>query len=87
LLCGGLTTRTDYAPRAARSVCRSGGDPPLGALGGWRDLWDDPDDHAELRAHAEATERCLEAAVARIGRRWQREIGREQARKRRGGLG
>jgi hypothetical protein len=25
--------------------------------GGWRDLWDDPDDSAELRARAEAIER------------------------------
>ena len=25
--------------------------PVRGILGGWRDVWDEPDDHAELRAH------------------------------------
>ena len=31
--------------------------PVRGVLGGWRDPWDDPDDHAALRAEVEATER------------------------------
>jgi hypothetical protein len=28
--------------------------PTRGGAGGWRDCWDDPDDHAQLRARAEA---------------------------------
>jgi hypothetical protein len=31
--------------------------PVRGTPGGWRDCWDDPDDHAPLRLQAEATER------------------------------
>jgi hypothetical protein len=66
--------------------------PTRGVPGGWRDWWDDPDDHAQLRTRAETAERRLEATAARIGRRWQREITRERkhrerARKRRGGSG
>ncbi len=52
--------------------------PVRGVSGGWVDPWDDPDDHAELRARAEATEQRLEASAARIGRRWQREVERER---------
>jgi hypothetical protein len=59
----------------------------FGVAGGWRDWWDDPADHAELRAQAVATERRLAATAERIGRRWQRQIAAEQARKRRGGSG
>jgi hypothetical protein len=67
-------------------------DPPLsfpvrGVPGGWRDRWDDPDDSAELQAQAVATERRLEAAAARIGRRWQREIARETSAAGSGPLG
>jgi hypothetical protein len=50
-------------------------------------VWDDPDDHAELRATVEATEAHLLARVAITGQRWQREIARERTRKRRGGSG
>jgi len=28
--------------------------PTCGIAGGWRDMWTDPDDHAELQARAEA---------------------------------
>jgi hypothetical protein len=59
--------------------------PVRGTPSGWRDVWDDPDDSAELRAKVEATEAHLLARVAITGRRWQQEIA--QARKRRGGSG
>jgi hypothetical protein len=61
--------------------------PTRGVPGGWRGWWDDPNDHAEVRAQAEAVEQRLEAKMARIGRRWQREILQEQQQRRRGGLG
>jgi hypothetical protein len=61
--------------------------PVRGVPGGWRDCWDDPDDHAELRARVEASEAHLLARVAITGRRWQQEIAREPARKRRGRRG
>jgi hypothetical protein len=61
--------------------------PVRGTPSGWRDVWDDPDDSAELRAKVEATEAHLLARVAITGQRWQREMQRESARKRRGGLG
>jgi hypothetical protein len=61
--------------------------PTRGVAAGWRDVWDDPDDHAELRARAEAIERRQMARVEIIGRRWQRQIAAEQARRRRGGSG
>jgi len=47
--------------------------PTRGAPGGWRDVWDDPDVAAELRAKAEATERRLAAAIEREGHLWRRE--------------
>lgn len=37
--------------------------PVRGTLGGYRDWWDDLDDHAELRARVEAAERRMLAAV------------------------
>jgi hypothetical protein len=49
--------------------------------------WDEPDDSAALRAKIEATEAHLLTRVAITGRRWQREMQRERARKRRGGVG
>jgi hypothetical protein len=61
--------------------------PTRGVAGGWRDIWDAPDDSAELRAKVEATEAHLLARVAITGQRWQREIARERTRKRRGGSG
>jgi hypothetical protein len=54
---------------------------------GLRDVWDDPDDHAALRATVEASEAHRLARVAITGQRWQREMPREPARKRRGGAG
>jgi hypothetical protein len=51
--------------------------PTRGVSGGWRDVWDEPDDHAELQAQAVAAERRLEALATRIGWRWQREIAAE----------
>ena len=54
---------------------------------GWRHVWDDLDDHAELRAQAEATERYPVVTAERLGVVWQREIARESIRKRRGRRG
>jgi hypothetical protein len=48
--------------------------PVRGVPGGWRDLWDEPNDHAELRAKAEATERRQDARAKRLGAVWQQEI-------------
>jgi hypothetical protein len=59
--------------------------PVRGTSGGWRDIWDAPDDSAELRAKVAATEAQLLARVAITGQRWQRGIARERTRKRRGG--
>ena len=58
---------------------------------GWRDWWDDPDDHAELRTQAELAERQCLARMQVISRRWQGEILAEcrradRERSRRGGL-
>ena len=67
-------------------------DPPLsfpvcGVPGGWRDVWDDPDDHAQLLARAEAAERRQLARAEVLSVVWQREIRAEQKRQRRGGVG
>src|SRR5215213_4666205 len=57
-------------------------DPPVsvpvrGTPGGWRDSWDDPDDHAALRARAEAAE-CRQLRRAEVlGVEWQHEIRAE----------
>jgi hypothetical protein len=61
--------------------------PVRGVPGGWRDVWDEPDDSAELRACAEEAECRLMTRVAVTGWRWQREIQRELAWKRRGRRG
>jgi hypothetical protein len=42
--------------------------------GGWRDVWDGPDDIPRLRAEAEAAERRLLIEVARIGQELRKEI-------------
>jgi hypothetical protein len=72
-------------------------DPPLsfpvrGVPGGWRDIWDDPDDHEELRICAGTIERLSLSRATNLGRDWQAEIAAERqqaerARKRRGGSG
>jgi hypothetical protein len=41
-------------------------------------VWDDPDDSAELRANAEATERRQMRRAAVLGAMWQHEIREEQ---------
>jgi len=46
--------------------------------GGWRDHWDDPDDAAALREHAERNERRLLAQAESIGQAWQREVQEER---------
>src|SRR6187200_1976774 len=51
--------------------------PTRGVPGGWRDLWDDPDDSAELRARGETTERRQDREAARLGVVWQGEIAGE----------
>jgi hypothetical protein len=52
--------------------------PTRGTPTGWRDWWDDPDDSAELRAHAEAAEHEIEARVATMAPAWQQEIVAER---------
>jgi hypothetical protein len=42
--------------------------PVRGVPGGWRDVWDDPDDAAALRSRVEAAEAHLLARVAITGR-------------------
>jgi hypothetical protein len=51
----------------------------MDVAGGWRDVWDELDDHAEFRARAEATERRQTVRVERLGRVWQTEILAETA--------
>ena len=46
--------------------------------GGWRDVWDDPDDHAELRAQAEAAERRLMSRALVLGVLLQDEVQQER---------
>ena len=70
-------------------------DPPFalpvrGVQGGWRDMWDEPDDHEELRIRAGVIERLSLKRAKVLGRDWQREIAAERqqverARKRRRG--
>jgi hypothetical protein len=52
--------------------------PVRGVPGGWRDVWDPPDDHAQLRAAAEAAEQRLGDTAARIGEGWQAEMRDER---------
>ena len=59
-----------YAPTP---LARCGGVP-----GGWRDWWDDPDDSAQLRAKAEASERRQLRRAAVLGVVWQGEIAEER---------
>ena len=65
--------------------------PIRGVAGGWRDVWDDPDDSAQLRRQAAILD-LWEAVGAQARtderterRRGRREIAREATRKRRGG--
>jgi hypothetical protein len=51
--------------------------PIRGVAGGWRDLWGDPDDHAELRVKAEATERRQLRRAAVLGAVWRAQIAAE----------
>jgi hypothetical protein len=58
-------------------------DPPLsfprrGVAGGWRDVWDDPDDSAELGSQMRAAERRMVANAERLGRVWQEQIKAER---------
>jgi hypothetical protein len=59
----------------------------LGVPGGWRDPWDEPDDHAELRARAEAIKRRQMQRAELLGVVWRAQIAAEQTRQRRGGVG
>src|SRR5829696_8215687 len=49
-----------------------------GVAGGWRDGWDDPDDHVELRASAEATERRQRRLTEMLGVVWRQELERSR---------
>ena len=54
-------------------------DPPLafpvrGVPGGWRDVWDDLDDSAALRARAEDAEQRQGRQVERLGAVWRASI-------------
>ncbi len=58
-------------------------DPPLefpvcGVPGGWRDWWDEHDDHAERRAHAVAAEGRQMRLAAVLGVAWPGEIREER---------
>ena len=53
-----------------------------GVAGGWRDPWDDPDDHAQLRVHPEAIERQRTRRAEVLGAVWQGEIDQESAGRR-----
>jgi hypothetical protein len=56
---------------------RSDADPPWPVRGvpcGWRDVWDGPDDHAELRARAEAVERRQTRLAETLGVAWRQEL-------------
>ena len=66
-------SRTSWPARCAR-MC--------GVAGGWRDCWDDPDDHAQLRTQSEAIERRQQRLAEVLGVVWQGEI-REERRERR----
>ena len=52
--------------------------PVRGVPSGWRHMWDEPNDHAELRARAETVERRYLAQAQVMGRRWQQEIAAER---------
>jgi hypothetical protein len=59
-------------------------DPPLsfpvrGEPGGWHDPWDEPDDHAELRNHAEIDECRTVARALLLGRMWRQEMTQDNA--------
>ena len=43
-------------------------------LGGGRDVWDGPDDSAELRARVEVTERRRDARAEILGGAWRQEF-------------
>jgi len=51
--------------------------PVCGVSGGWRDLWDAPDDHAELRAQAERAECRTVARALVLGVVMRRESARD----------
>jgi hypothetical protein len=48
--------------------------PVRGVPGDWRDCWDDPDDHVELRASAEVAERRQTARAEGLGVVWRQEL-------------
>jgi hypothetical protein len=54
--------------------------PVRGVAGGWRDCWDDPDDHAELRDRAEVIARCSLVRAQELGRLWREEDPHAAAR-------
>ena len=54
--------------------------PVRGVAGGWRNCWDDPDDHAELRVRAEVIARCSLVRTHEFGRLWREEDPHAAAR-------
>ena len=48
--------------------------PVRGVPGGWRKPWDDPDDSAQLRARAKASERRQLQCAQVLGALWQQEL-------------
>ena len=59
--------------------------PVRGTPGGWRDRWDEPIDHAALRAQAETAERRLEQRTAALAPAWRAEIEAERRKEKRRG--
>jgi hypothetical protein len=57
--------------------------PTRGVPGGWRDWWDEPDDHAQFRAQAEACERRQLARVEVLSVAWRGEVRAERRRQER----
>jgi hypothetical protein len=69
------TVESGAAPERVMPANVSGGAVPFpvrGVLGGWRDEWSDPDDHAALRANAQEPTGMADASVL-----LQRSAGRE----------
>jgi hypothetical protein len=48
--------------------------PVRGIPDGWRDVRDEPDDHAALRTHAEATERRQTRRAEIMGLVWRQDL-------------
>ena len=71
------TVESGAAPERLMRANLSGGAVPFplrGVLGGWRDPWDSPHDHAQLRANAEVIERRQLAQAERLGMVWRQEL-------------